>query len=80
MNIYFVHTILTLFFKQVSFKTDFNSKKRKASESEDEKLKIYRIEDIPRTKKMQKIEKKKRLKKARKNGLHKLSIHFFNKI
>lgn len=57
--------------EKVEFKSDVmlnNKRKRKASESDDEED-IYEAEDIPRTKKMQKIESKKKLKKARRNGI-----------
>ena len=43
------------------------SVKRKAESSDDEE-EIYKTEDIPRTKKMLKIEMKKKLKKEKKNG------------
>lgn len=69
--------------KQVTFKSDLSlnkkvekkiQKKRKADESEDEdddeddEEEIYRSEDIPRTKKWQKLEMKKKHKKVRRNG------------
>lgn len=46
-------------------RSDKLSLKRKALESDDEE-EIYETEDIPRTKKMQKMEIKKKLKKEKK--------------
>lgn len=49
-------------------KTKNQKLKRKSTEMSDSEDAIYETEDIPRTKKMQKLEMKKKLKKQKKNG------------
>ena len=56
---------LTLKEKQT---TDRNSMKRKALEGSNDEEDIYKTEDIPRSKKLQKITKKKLVKKEKRNG------------
>ena len=49
------------------------SKKRKANDTEDEN-EIYEAENIPRTKKMQKLNAKKKIKKEKRNGNYSLKF------
>ena len=56
---------LTLKEKQT---TDRNSMKRNALEGSNDEEDIYKTEDIPRSKKLQKITKKKLVKKEKRNG------------
>jgi hypothetical protein len=50
-------------------KTDRSSLKKKAREKSDPEEDIYKQEDIPRTKKLHKIEKKKQFKKEKRTGI-----------